>query len=92
MHDGRYAIVVIHEGTLPQGFIEGQQVVAIGRLAAPEQIRSREMLVKCPSKYEGEGSSLLSDPIFLMALVIGSAALIYYVAFVLLKKHSTSKP
>jgi cytochrome c-type biogenesis protein CcmE len=85
--DGQYTVVVIHEGQLPQGFTEGQQVVVIGNLASPDRIRSKEMLVKCPSKYEGEETSLLSDPVFLIALVIGSVALIYYVSFVLLKKH-----
>jgi cytochrome c-type biogenesis protein CcmE len=84
--DGQYTIEVTYNGNLPSGFNEGQQVVVIGNLVSPYNLSASEMLVKCPSKYEGGETSLLTDPVFLIAIVLGSAALIYYVALIFLKK------
>jgi len=60
----------------PQGFQPGGQVVVIGKLVSPGTIEGYDMLVKCPSKYEGEGKSLLTDPIFLAAILLGSGAIV----------------
>lgn len=84
--DGQHTIKVIYEGNPPSNFNEGQQVVVIGKLISPNNLNASEMLAKCPSKYEGEETSLLSDPVFLIAIIIGCAALVYYVVFVILKK------
>ncbi len=84
--DGQQAITVTYEGSPPQNFKEGQQVVVIGEIVSRNHLSASEMLVKCPSKYEGEESSLLSNPVFLIAGIIGSAALIYYVVFIVLRK------
>lgn len=84
--DGQYTIKVIYQGNLPSGFNEGQQVVVIGTLVSPYNLNASEMLVKCPSKYEGEETSLLIDPVFLIAIILGVAALIYFVVFMLLKR------
>lgn len=84
--DGQQAITVAYEGSPPQNFKEGQQVVVIGEIVSRNRLSASEMLVKCPSKYEGEESSLLSNPVFLIAGIIGSAALIYYVVFMVLRK------
>lgn len=84
--DGQYTIRVTYGGNLPQGFNEGQQVVAIGNLVSANNLDASEMLIKCPSKYEGGEASLLADPVFLIAITLGSAALIYYVASTLLKR------
>jgi cytochrome c-type biogenesis protein CcmE len=69
--DGRNTIKVIYKGSSPQNFKEGQQVVVIGKLVSPNRLDASEMLVKCPSKYEGGETSLLSNPIFLIAIIIG---------------------
>jgi cytochrome c-type biogenesis protein CcmE len=84
--DGQHAIKVRYEGSLPQNFKEGQQVVVIGKVVSDYHLNASEMLVKCPSKYEGGETSLLNNPVFLIAIIIGSAALIYYVVFTILKK------
>lgn len=84
--DGRHAIKVTFELSPPQNFQEGQQVVVIGKLVSRYHLNASEILVKCPSKYEGGESSLLTNPVFLIAIIIGTAALIYYVVFIILKK------
>lgn len=84
--DGQHTIKVTYNGGPPQNFNEDQQVVVVGNVVSPHHLNASEILVKCPSKYEGEETSLLSNPVFLIAIIIGSATLIYYVVFVLLKK------
>ena len=84
--DGQYTIRVTYNQSVPQNFMENQDVVVIGRLLSPYNLNASEMLVKCPSRYEGGETSMLSDPVFIVAIVLGVAALIYYVVFVLLRK------
>lgn len=84
--DGQKMIKVTYNGNLPQGFNEDQQAVVIGNIVSPYHLNASKMLVQCPSKYEGEEASLLTDPVFLIAVVLGCGAIIYFVAFMLLKK------
>jgi cytochrome c-type biogenesis protein CcmE len=74
--DEESAITVNYTGSPPQNFQEGKQVVVIGRLTSPNTLEASQMLVKCPSKYVGEGKSLFADPIFLAAILLGSGAII----------------
>lgn len=76
--DEESVIKVNYTGTPrpPQGFQPGGQVVVIGKLVSPGTVEGYDMLVKCPSKYEGEGKSLLADPIFLTAILLGSGAIV----------------
>ncbi len=76
--DEESVITVNYTGTPrpPQNFQPGGQVVVVGKLVSPSTIEGRDMLVKCPSKYEGEGKSLLTDPIFLAAILLGSGAIV----------------
>src|SRR5688572_29162399 len=46
-------ITVLHKGEPPQNMGEATQVVAIGKLEGDKFVSSK-LLVKCPSKYEGE--------------------------------------
>lgn len=84
--DDNNVIEVTYEGSRPPNFNEGQQVVVIGELVSQYHLNASEMLVKCPSKYEGGETSMLNNPVFLLAIIIGSAALIYYVVFIILRK------
>jgi cytochrome c-type biogenesis protein CcmE len=43
---------VTYSGSQPQGFKEGQKVVAIGELTSPHHMNATQLLVNCPSKYE----------------------------------------
>jgi cytochrome c-type biogenesis protein CcmE len=47
-------MVVEYDGPRPANFDEVTKVVAIGQYKPEEQVfQARELLVKCPSKYEG---------------------------------------
>lgn len=48
---------VSYRGVLPDTFQEGVEVVAQGRVNADYQLEADEVLVKCPSRYEGGPSS-----------------------------------
>ncbi len=84
--DNNYVIEVSYEGSSPPNFNEGEQVVVIGELVSQHHFSASEMLVPCASRYEGGETSMLSNPVFLVTIIIGSAALIYYVVFVILRK------
>lgn len=84
--DMQSTIRVTYGASPPANFQEGQEVVAKGTIVSPSHLDASEILVKCPSKYESGETSLLADPVFIIAIVAGAAALIYYVAAVLLKK------
>jgi len=74
--DEESTVKVNYTGSPPQNFQEDTQVVVIGKLVSLGTIEGYDMLVKCPSKYEGEGKSLLADPIFLAAILLGSGAIV----------------
>lgn len=84
--DQKSELAVLYQGLPPQNFNEGQQVVVIGKLVSPYHMDSSQMLVKCPSKYEGQQNSLLTDPIFVIAMILGGIALVYFVTTTILKK------
>lgn len=52
---------VSYRGVLPDTFQEGVEVVAQGRVNADYQLEADEVLVKCPSRYEGGPSSHPDD-------------------------------
>lgn len=76
--DEESVIKVNYTGTPrpPQGFQPGGQVVIIGKLVSQKTIEGFDMLVKCPSKYEGQGESLLANPFFLAATLLGVGAIV----------------
>jgi cytochrome c-type biogenesis protein CcmE len=52
--DGGAEMVVEYDGPRPGNFDDATKVVAIGRYEAKKQVfEARELLVKCPTKYEG---------------------------------------
>ncbi len=83
--DGETTIKITYRGSLPQNFKEGQEAVVIGKLVSPNAMEVSELLLKCPSKYEGGQASLLSEPVFIIALLLGVAAVVYSVFSVALK-------
>jgi len=46
-------IEVVHKGEMSPNFKEAEKVVVVGKVDG-ETFRSHQMIVKCPSKYEGE--------------------------------------
>ncbi len=85
--DEEYIINVTYTRSLPPGFNDAEQVVVIGKLVSPGTIEGYDMLVKCPSKYEGEGKSLLADPVFLAAILLGSGAIVGTVLSIVWKRE-----
>jgi cytochrome c-type biogenesis protein CcmE len=54
MKDAEGTVVqVIHRGEKPANMAEAKQVVAVGKMAGDEFV-SQQLIVKCPSKYEGD--------------------------------------
>ncbi|EGL84135.1 CcmE/CycJ protein [Caldalkalibacillus thermarum TA2.A1] len=47
-------ISVVYEGVKPDTFIDGWEAIVEGRLNEEGVFEATELLVKCPSKYEGE--------------------------------------
>ena len=52
--DGEHQIKVGYRGVIPDNFAEEQQVVVVGKVADSDSITARQLLVKCPSRYEGD--------------------------------------
>ncbi len=84
--DEESAIKVNYTGSPPDNFQEAEQVVVIGKLVSRGTIEGYDMLVKCPSKYEGEGKSLLGDPMFMAAILLGTGAIVGTVVSMTLKR------
>jgi cytochrome c-type biogenesis protein CcmE len=51
LKDERDHIMVSYKGPIPQNFMEGINVVVIGKLNSEGQLLARQILTKCPSKY-----------------------------------------
>jgi len=85
--DDKSSLRVSHYGPMPQNFNEGQQIVVIGRLVSTDMVEASQILVKCPSKYEGENVSIFADPVFLVAILLGVGAFAYFIISTVLKKQ-----
>lgn len=48
-------IPVHYQGAVPDAFQEGLQIVVDGRMDDKGTFQGRELIVKCPSKYESKG-------------------------------------
>jgi cytochrome c-type biogenesis protein CcmE len=77
INDGTEAIDVVYTGALPQNFDEGKDVVIVGSLNGDETVEARQILVKCPSKYEGEEAPQQNNHFFLAALGLALVAVAY---------------
>ncbi len=54
MKDGGIVQPVVYKGVVPDTLTNGESVVAEGKLDAQGIFQANSILVKCPSKYEGE--------------------------------------
>jgi len=52
--DGTSTVPVHYRGATPDAFKEGMEVVVDGRMQADGTFEGRELIVKCPSKYESQ--------------------------------------
>ena len=86
LKDDGGSILVTYRGVPPQNLEqEGNQVVVLGTLGTDGEIDSTQLLVKCPSKYEGEDQQGYSH-IFLAAIVVALLGVGYLVITMFYKK------
>ena len=79
-------VKVTYRGVPPQNLEqEGNQVVVLGSLGVDGEIESTQLLVKCPSKYEGEEQEGYSH-IFLAAIGVALLGVGYLVITMFYKK------
>jgi cytochrome c-type biogenesis protein CcmE len=48
------SVVVRYEGIVPDNFKNGAEVIVAGVLTEPRSFQAREIIAKCPSKYEAQ--------------------------------------
>ncbi len=81
------SIKVTYRGIPPNNMEdEGNSVVVLGELGANGEIQSEELLVKCPSKYEGEEEDTGISHVFLTAMGIAVLGIGYLVITMFYKK------
>ena len=81
------SIKVTYRGIPPNNMEdEGNSVVVLGELGANGEIQSEELLVKCPSKYEGEEEDTGISNIFIAAMGIAVLGIGYLVITMFYKK------
>ena len=75
--DGQESLPVQFTGATPQNFDEGKDVVAVGSLTSEASLDAAKILVKCPSKYEGENPPQQNNHVFLVAMGVALLAVAY---------------
>lgn len=84
--DGEGILNVNYIGALPQNFDHGKDVVVVGTLHDGEVLEASKILMKCPSKYEGESAPLIGNHVFWVALAIAAVAVAYLTLTTLWKR------
>jgi cytochrome c-type biogenesis protein CcmE len=80
------SIKVTYRGIPPQNLEqEGSQIVVLGTLESNGEIESNKLLVKCPSKYEGEGEQGISH-VFMASIGIALLGLGYIIVTTIYRK------
>lgn len=80
------SIEVVYRGVPPQNLEqEGNQIVVLGTLGSNGEIESNQLLVKCPSKYEGEDTQETSY-VFMAGVAVALVGVGYLVITMFYKK------
>jgi cytochrome c-type biogenesis protein CcmE len=84
--DNGGSVKVTYRGVPPQNLEqEGNQIVVLGTMGSDGKIESTQLLVKCPSKYEGEDQQGMSH-IFLTGIGVALVGVGYMVFTMFYKK------
>ncbi len=84
--DGQESLQVQFTGVTPQNLDEGKDVVAVGSLTGEATLDAEQLLVKCPSKYEGENPPQQNNPIFPATIALALLAFAYLAVTMLWKR------
>jgi len=84
--DGTESLDVQYSGAIPLNFDEGKDVVAVGSFAGEEAFEAAQILVKCPSKYEGENPPQQNNHMFIAGVGLALVAIGYLVFTTLWKR------
>jgi cytochrome c-type biogenesis protein CcmE len=83
--DGESEIMVHYSGAPPQSLEQGSEVVVVGSLSESGVIETSSLLVKCPSKYEGDDQQGASH-VFLAGMAVAALGVVYLLFTMLWKK------
>ena len=83
--DGSASIGVSYRGVPPQNLEQGNDIVVVGSITEAGLIEASQIMVKCPSKYEGEDQQEMSH-VFLAAIAVAALGVGYLVFTVVWKK------
>ena len=84
--DGESEIEVHYAGAPPQNLEQGSEVVVLGSLSEAGVLETSSLLVKCPSKYEGDDQQGVSH-VFLAGMAVAALGVAYIVYTMLWKKN-----
>jgi len=84
--DGESIIMVHYAGAPPQNLEQGSEVVVVGSLSEAGVIDASSLLVKCPSKYEGEDEQGVSH-VFLAGMAVAALGVTYLLYTMLWKRN-----
>lgn len=84
--DGESEIEVHYTGAPPQSLEQGNEVVVVGSLSEAGVIESSSLLVKCPSKYEGDEQQGVSH-VFIVGMAVAAAGVAYLLYAMLWKRN-----
>ena len=84
--DGESEIEVHYTGAPPQNLEQGSEVVVLGSLSEAGILETSSLLVKCPSKYEGDDQQGVSH-VFLAGMAVAALGVAYIVYTMLWKKN-----
>ncbi len=82
--DGESEIEVHYTGAPPQNLEQGNEVVVVGSLSEAGVLDASSLLVKCPSKYEGDDEQGVSH-VFLAGMAVAALG-VAYLLFTMWKK------
>jgi cytochrome c-type biogenesis protein CcmE len=83
--DGESVIEVRYTGAPPQNLEQGNEVVVVGSLSEAGVLDASSLLVKCPSKYEGDDEQGVSH-VFLAGMALAALGVAYLLFTMLWKK------
>jgi cytochrome c-type biogenesis protein CcmE len=84
--DGESEIEVHYTGAPPQNLEQGSEVVVLGSLSETGVLETSSLLVKCPSKYEGDDQQGASH-VFLAGMAVAALGVVYLLFTMLWKKN-----